>query len=140
MASVKSKFIFMKITGKMFGMLLGIMFLSSSALISCNNDDDPADNDIFVGTYDGHISYDNGDGEPIYAGDGSVTVVKAGNNYNFLFSNGIPDITGVEFEKNGETIINVGNTDFHYIRVTANTLQILYTENEDDVWTANCTR
>lgn len=130
----------MKITGKMFGMLLGIMFFSSSALISCNNDDDPADNDIFVGTYDGPISYDNGDGEPIYAGDGSVTVVKAGNNYNFLFSNDIPDITGVEFERNGETIINVGNTDFHYIRVTANTLQILYTENEDDVWTANCTR
>lgn len=130
----------MKITGKMFGMLLGILIFSSFALVSCSNDDDPADNDIFVGTYDGPISYDNGDGEPIFVGDGSVTVVKAGNNYNFLFSNGIPDITGVQFQKNGTTLINVGNNESHYIRVTATSLQILYTENEDDVWTANCTR
>lgn len=131
----------MKITGKMFGMLLGILIFSSFAFVSCNNDDDsPADHDIFVGTYEGAIGYDNGDGEPIYAGNGRVTVVKAGNSYNFIFSNGIPDITGVEFESNGETLINVGNSEFHYIRVTANTLNILYTENEDDVWTANCTR
>ncbi|MFA7687216.1 MAG: hypothetical protein WCY25_05055 [Moheibacter sp.] len=131
----------MKTTGKMYGMLMGILLFSSFAFVSCNNDDDgPADNDIFVGTYDGQISYDNGDGEPIYAGDGSVTVVKVGNNYNFLFSNGIPDITGVEFESDGETLINVGWTETQYIRVTGSTLQILYRENGDDVWTANCSR
>src|SRR5690554_5589992 len=100
----------MKITGKMFGLMLGILIFSSFAFVSCSSDDDPADNDIFVGTYDGPISYDNGDGEPIYVANGSVTVVKAGNNYNFLFSNGIPDITGVQFQKNGNTLINVGNS------------------------------
>lgn len=130
----------MKITGKMFGMLLGILMFSSFAFVSCSDDDSPADNDIFVGTYDGTISYDNGDGDPIYAGNGSVTVVKAGNNYNFVFSNGIPDITGVEFERDGEMLVNVNSSDIQYIRVTASTLQILYTENEDDVWTANCER
>lgn len=130
----------MKITGKMFGMLLGILMFSSFAFVSCSDDDSPADSDIFVGTYDGTISYDNGDGEPIYAGNGSVTVVKAGNNYNFVFSNGIPEITGVEFERDGEMIVNVNSSDIQYIRVTASTLQILYTENEDDVWTANCSR
>lgn len=130
----------MKITGKMFGMLLGILMFSSFAFVSCSDDDSPADNDIFVGTYDGTISYDNGDGDPIYAGNGSVTVVKAGNNYNFVFSNGIPDITGVEFERDGETLVSIGSNESQYIRVTANSLNILHIENGDDVWTADCTR
>lgn len=130
----------MKRRGKMLGWILALLFVTSLTAISCSDDESPAEHDVFVGTYDGTISYDNGDGEPIYAGNGSVTVVKAGNNYNFVFSNGIPDITGVEFESDGETLINIGATEFQYIRVTAGTLQILYTENENDVWTANCTR
>ncbi len=130
----------MKITGKMFSLLMAFVFVTSLGFLSCSDDDDsPANNDIFVGTYDGTISYDNGDGEPIYAGNGSVTVVKVGNNYNFVFSNDIPDITGVEFESNGETLINVGNNEFHYIRVTASSLQILYTEG-NEIWRADCTR
>lgn len=129
----------MKITGKMFGMLLGIVMISSFGFISCSDDDSPADNDIFVGTYNGSVSYSNGE-ENISADDGNVRVVKVGDNYNFLFSNGIPDITGVEFENDGETLVSVGSNEFQYIRVTANSLQILYTQNENDVWTANCTR
>ena len=129
----------MKITGKMFGMLMGILMISSFAFVSCSDDDSPADNDIFVGTYDGDVSYTNGESNTSDE-NGSVTVVKVGDNYRFDFSNGIPSITGVEFERNGETLINIGDNELHYIRVTANSLQILYTENENDVWTANCTR
>lgn len=129
----------MKITGKMFGMLLGILIFSSFAFVSCSDDDSPADSDIFVGTYRGDISYTNGESNTSDE-NGRVTVVKVGNNYNFEFSNGIPAITGVEFERDGEMIVNVNSSSIQYIRVTASTLQILYTENENDVWTANCTR
>src|SRR5690606_33845414 len=106
--SVILKLNFMKITGKMFGMLLGILIFSSFAFVSCSSDDDsPADSDIFVGTYRGDVSYSNGESNTSDE-NGRVTVVKVGNNYNFEFSNGIPSITGVEFERDGETLINVG--------------------------------
>lgn len=129
----------MKMTGKMFGMLLGILVFSSFAFVSCSDDDSPADNDIFVGTYDGFVSYSNGESNTSEE-NGKVTVVKVGNNYNFNFSNSIPSITGVEFERDGEMLVNVNSSDIQYIRVTASTLQILYTENDNDVWTANCSR
>jgi len=129
----------MKINGKMFGMLLGILIFSSFAFVSCSDDDSPADNDIFVGTYDGFVSYTNGESVTTEE-NGFVRVVKVGNNYNFLFSNGIPEISGVEFERDGETLVSIGADESNYIRVTAHSLDILHIENENDVWTANCTR
>lgn len=119
--------------------LLGLFVVTSLFMISCSDDDSPADNDIFVGKYNGFVAYSNGESNTEES-NGWVEVVKIGSKYNFLFSNGIPEITGVEFDSNGETLLNVGATEFQYIRVTAGTLDILYTENVDDVWRANCTR
>ena len=131
----------MKTTRKMFSLMMVLLFVTSLGFVSCNNDDDaPQDSDIFVGQYTGQISYSNGDDEPIGPVNGNVEVVKVGDNYNFLFGEGIPDITGVEFESDGEVLINVGNNEAQFIRVTANSLEIFYTENENDVWTADCTR
>jgi len=130
----------MKTTVKMFGLMTMVLLVISLGFVSCNNDDDsPAEHDIFVGKYTGDISYTHGE-DHTATNDGSVEVVKVGNNYNFLFSNQIPNITGVEFESDGETLINVGNTASQYIRVTAHSLQILYTDGDDEVWTADCTR
>lgn len=129
----------MKRRGKMLGWVLAFLFVTSLTAISCSDDDSPANNDIFVGKYNGFVSYSNGESNTTEE-NGWVEVVKVGNNYNFIFSNGIPEITGVQFESDGETLINVGATEFQYIRVTASTLQILYTEDVNDVWTANCTR
>lgn len=128
----------MKVRGKMLGWLFAVLF-ASSLMISCSDDDSPADSDIFVGKYDGFVSYTNGESSTVEE-NGWVQVVKVGNNYNFLFSNDIPEITGVEFESDGEVLINVGANETQLIRVTANTLQIGYQENENDIWTANCTR
>lgn len=128
----------MKVRGKMLGWLFAVLF-ASSLMISCSDDDSPADSDIFVGRYDGFVSYTNGESSTVEE-NGWVQVVKVGNNYNFLFSNDIPEITGVEFESDGEVLINVGANETQLIRVTANTLQIGYQENENDIWTANCTR
>lgn len=128
----------MKVKGNMLGLLFAILF-ASSWMISCSDDDSPADSDVFVGRYEGFVSYSNGESNTTDE-NGYVQVVKVGEHYNFLFSNGIPDLTGVQFESDGEVLINIGATETQLIRVTANSLQIAYAENGNDVWTANCTR
>ncbi len=126
----------MKNVLKIFGVFC-IAFLA----FSCSKDDDPANNDLFVGTYNGPISY-AADGENISVDDGAVTVVKTGNNYYFRFSDGIPDLTGVEFENDGDNVLV--NVDFEdgvqYIRITASTLRMLYTKDGNKTWTADCDR
>ncbi|MFD2921619.1 hypothetical protein ACFS6H_18010 [Terrimonas rubra] len=119
--------------------VLAIALLTVSLFTSCKKDDDPADNDLFVGTYRGSVSY-NTDGETISKDNGSVTVVKIGSKYNFAFSDGIPDITGVEFAKeNDNTYINIGGDATSYIRINASTLKILYVK-DGKRWGADCTR
>jgi len=129
----------MKTTGKMFSLLMAVLFITSLGFVSCSDDDSPADSDIFVGKYEGFVSYSNGESNTEET-EGWVEVVKVGNNYNFVFSNSIPEITGVEFENHNGVLTNVGATETQLIRVTASSLQIIYTENENDTWTANCTR
>lgn len=119
--------------------VLAIVLLTVSLFSSCKKDDDPADNDLFVGTYRGNISY-VADGESISKADGSVTVVKVGSKYNFAFSDGIPDINGIEFAKDGDnTYINIGSSETSYIRITASSLDIFYLK-DGKRWDADCTR
>lgn len=114
-----------------------IMAISS---VSCSKNDDPADNDLFVGTYKGHISYTDADGKKS-ANDGSVTVVKAGGEYYFRFSDGIPDLKGVRFKKDGDhTLVNVDLKEgLHIVRIDASSLTIFYTK-DNKLWTANAKR
>ena len=116
---------------------LSIVAFSS---ISCSKKDDPADNDLFVGTYKGEISFLKGE-EKKSVENGSVTVVKTGNDYYFRFSDGIEDLKGVSFKKEGDN--NLVNVDFQdglkIIRITASSLYILYT-TDGKTWTANAKR
>ena len=122
--------------------LVSVICLSLVAFscISCSENDDPADNDLFVGTYKGSISYLKGNEKKSFD-NGSVTVVKAGNDYYFRFSDGIEDLKGVSFKKEGDN--NLVNVDFQdglkIIRITASSLYILYT-TDGKTWTANATR
>lgn len=125
----------MKKIAKIFGLLALVMFVFTS----CSKDDDPADNDLFIGTYKGSVSYVS-DGETKSSNDGSVLVTKVGSKYNFIFSNGIPNINGVEFKQDTDNMyINVGGDATSYIRINANTLKILYL-SDGKMWTANCSR
>ena len=108
--------------------------------ISCSKNDDPADNDLFVGTYKGKISFLKGEEKKSFD-NGSVTVVKTGNDYYFRFSDGIEDLKGVSFKKEGDnTLLNVDFQDgVKYIKINASSLTMLYT-TEGKTWTANAKR
>ena len=79
--------------------IFGILCLSIFVFTACSDDDDPVNNDFFIGRYNGKVSYKSAD-ETKTSDNGHVQVVKVGDKYNFLFSDGIPNITGVEIEKN----------------------------------------
>lgn len=117
----------------------GVLLIASFVLLSCSKDDAPADNDLFVGTYNGTISYLT-PGETKSTDNGKVTVVKVGNHYDFVFSDGIPDLKGVQFKKDGDhTVITVDDDASKFIRITASKLSIIYTKDLA-VWTADCNR
>lgn len=118
--------------------ILSLFILGMILFTSCSKDDNPADNDFFVGTYKGDISYKNGD-KTIVDEDGKVTVTKLGDSYNFIFGSGIPDINGVKFEKSGDnTYVSIGN-GFTGIKINAGNLNMLVTK-DGQTWTANANR
>ena len=108
--------------------------------ISCSKNDDPADNDLFVGTYKGKISFLKGEEKKSFE-NGSVTVVKTGNDYYFSFSDGIEDLKGVSFKKEGDNrLVNIDFEDgVKYIKIDASSLTMLYT-TDGKTWTANAKR
>ena len=108
--------------------------------ISCSKNDDPADNDLFVGIYKGKISFLKGEEKKSFD-NGSVTVVKTGNDYYFRFSDGIEDLKGVSFKKEGDNrLVNIDFEDgVKYIKIDASSLTMLYT-TDGKTWTANAKR
>ncbi len=130
---MKSKMKFLSM--KFLGALLVAMFVFA---IGCSKDDDPADNDFFVGTYNGTITFNDGT-QTTTDEDGRVTVVKVGDTYTFDFGTGIPNITGVKFEKKDDnTYVSIGS-GITGITITASTLKMLVS-NSSGTWTADCTR
>lgn len=125
---------------KYLGALL--IFFSLVSLTSCSRDDDPADNDFFAGTYKGKVTYRDGLNTNISVDAGSVFVTKiaSGTKYNFTFSNSIPALNGIEFEKKGDnSLVMIGSTATSYIRIDNNKLEMFYTK-DGKIWTANATR
>lgn len=114
------------------------MLISSLAIISCSKDDDPKDNDLFVGTYKGAVSYKKGD-EVKKIDDGRVTVIKVNDKYTFDFSDGIPSIKDVEFEEGKGFRLKIGIGDTSVIKIDQGNLTIMYI-SDGATWTANCKR
>ncbi|NLI72400.1 MAG: hypothetical protein GX361_06665 [Bacteroidales bacterium] len=113
--------------------LLTVFALSFS---SCSKD--PADVDLFVGKYKGFVSYAKGI-EIKTNPEGSVTVTKVGNTYSFFFSDAIPNITGVKFEKkDSNTYVSIGS-GLTGITITGDKLDMTVMK-DGAVWKANCTR
>lgn len=129
----------MKNAFKILGALM--LLFTFMSISSCSKDDDPADNDFFAGTYKGSIAYKDNDND-IATDNGEVFVTKiaSGTKYNFRFSNGIPDLNGLEFQKQGDnTLVMVNSTALVYVRIDNNELKMLYTA-DGKTWRANCMR
>ncbi len=117
--------------------LLAVLSLGIIVLASCSKDDDPKDNDLFVGTYKGKVSYIDGD-ETISNDDGSVTVVKVGDSYTFNFSDGIPNIKDKKIKK-GENSFTLDWDEGSIITIDESNLTINMIK-DGAVWSANCKR
>lgn len=134
----------MKKTMKIFGLLL-LMVVASFTLVSCSNDDDPADNLFFVGSYEGKVGYSEGflAKNNIGLQDGKVTVVKAGDRYNFEFSGtdeDIPTLTGIKIEKGKNSSIKVeGLGEGQYINIDEKNLT-LFVQQDGKTWVAQAKR
>ncbi len=124
----------MKNTVKVIGALV---IVSLMFMVSCDKDTDPSETDLFVGTYEGDITFNDG-GETIIDDDGRVTVAKVGDTYSFIFGSGIPDITGVKFRAEEDTYVSVGE-GLTGITISANSLNMLVI-NDQGTWTADCSR
>jgi len=115
-----------------------LVIASLMVMVSCSKDDDPTNNDFFIGTYHGEISYSDGE-ETINDEDGRVTVTKVGDTYTFAFGTGIPNITGVQFEREGDnTYVSIGD-GVTGITIDEDSLHMLVT-NDEGTWTADCSR
>lgn len=119
--------------------ILGLLLITFIAFTSCSKDDDPADNDLFLGKYEGSVSFSSTDDEDVSEPNGSVTVTKVGNNYTFNFSNGIPTLGDITMEKGDNNTLVFSDGEIGTIRITASTLHIAY-NRDNRIWTADCSR
>ncbi|WP_291911540.1 hypothetical protein [Chitinophaga sp. CB10] len=118
---------------------IGVLLLTAFVFASCSKDTDPADVDVFAGTFKGKIGYHDAD-QNLSTDAGSVFVTKVGSRYDFRFSDGIPDLTGVEFEKKDDnTMVNIGSAGTGLITINKDKLVIGYTK-DGRTWTADCGR
>lgn len=120
--------------------ILSLLWVTLITFSACSKDDDPADNDLFIGKYEGSVFFSsNNEGDHnVPETEGSVTVAKVGNTYSFNFSDGIPSLGNIEMGK-GENNTLIFEDGFGAIRITASTLIIGYTK-DGRTWTANCKR
>ncbi|ERJ57265.1 hypothetical protein [Sphingobacterium paucimobilis] len=127
----------MKTTFKILSLLLITVFMATS----CSKDDDPADNDLFIGKYEGTISFKdtNDKDKDVSSTEGSVTVTKVGDNYSFNFSNGIPTIKDISMKKGDNNTIMFSDNGIGTITVTASKLSIAFTR-DGQAWLADCKR
>ncbi len=118
---------------------IAVLLFSAFVMTSCSKDTDPADVDVFAGTFRGSISYKDAE-KDITQANGSVFVTKVNARYNFRFSDGIPDLTGVEFQKKDDnTLVSVGSDGTGLITINKDKLVIGFNRNGRN-WTADCGR
>ncbi|RPD39364.1 hypothetical protein [Chitinophaga barathri] len=119
--------------------IVGVLLLSAFLISSCSKDTDPADVDVFAGTFRGKIGYTDAE-KNISQDNGSVFVTKVGSRYDFRFSDGIPDITNVEFsKKDANTMVSVGGSGTGLITINKDKLVIGFSRDGRN-WSADCGR
>lgn len=116
-----------------------MLLITVFAFTACSKDDDPTDNSLFVGKYEGTVRYSEGLSEIKSNTNGSVTVAKVGDTYNFNFSDAIPSLNGIKMKKGEGNVIILEDGAFGSISISASELSINYTK-DGKTWFANCDR
>ena len=119
--------------------ILSLLLITVFAFTACSKDDDPTDNSLFVGKYEGTVRYSEGLSEIKSNTNGSVTVAKVGDTYNFNFSDAIPSLNGIKMKKGEGNVIILEDGEFGSISISASELSINYTK-DGKTWFANCDR
>ena len=119
--------------------MLSLLFIALLTFSSCSKDDDPTDNSLFIGKYEGTVRYNEGADEIKSSTTGSVTVAKIGDTYNFNFSDGIPSLNGIKMKKGDGNIIILEDGTLGSISISASNLDIAYTK-DGKTWFADCKR
>jgi hypothetical protein len=119
--------------------ILSLLFITVFTFSSCSKDDDPTDNDLFIGTYEGTVRYIEGVEEINSSVNGSVRVAKVGDTYNFNFSDGIPSLNGIKMKDGEGNMIIFEDGALGTISISASKLNISYTK-DGETWFANCDR
>lgn len=119
--------------------ILSLLLITVFAFTACSKDDDPTDNSLFVGKYEGSVRYSEGLSEIKSNTNGSVTVAKVGDTYNFNFSDAIPSLNGIKMKKGEGNVIILEDGAFGSISISASELSINYTK-DGKTWFANCDR
>ncbi|TCV12857.1 hypothetical protein EDC17_102226 [Sphingobacterium alimentarium] len=119
--------------------ILSLLLITVFAFTACSKDDDPTDNSLFVGKYEGTVRYSEGLSEIKSNTNGSVTVAKVGDTYNFNFSDAIPSLNGIKMKKGEGNVIILEDGAFGSISISASELSINYTK-DGKTWFANCDR
>jgi len=118
---------------------VGVLLLSAFLFSACSKDTDPADVDVFAGTFKGKTGYIDANTN-INQDNGSVFVTKVGTRYDFRFADGIPDLTGVQFSKKDDnTMVSIGDAGSGLITITKDRLVIGFTRDGKS-WSADCGR
>lgn len=119
--------------------IISVLFISAVLFSACSKSTDPADSDIFAGTFRGKVGY-TADGKNVNQDNGSVFVTKVGTRYDFRFSDGIPDLTGIEFQKKDDnTMVSIGSSGTGLITINKDKLIIGFTR-DNKAWSADCNR
>lgn len=116
--------------------ILGILLFVVAVAASCDKNNNPSDDNLFAGQYQGTVSYSNPENNTnISTEEGQVTVVKIGNTYSFNFSNEIPGLKDIKMEKNQNILVSTNGA----ISIDESNLKIVYSD-DGKTWGASCSR
>jgi len=97
-------------------LILSLVSLTFFSFMSCDDDepmimDDGSTTSLpaaVVTTYEGDLVYTSATGEVITALDGEAEIRKSGSSYIIEFSDGVPDLTGLNFNNEDGSYATVG--------------------------------
>lgn len=120
---------------------IGVLILFWGSIASCRSVDSKFDiRENFTGKFTGEVEFHSPE-DSIWLENALVEVSYENEQHGIHFPSSIPSIYNIEFEDNGEVLMNVGADSLHLIRITKESLIVVYQdEDTEEFWSAKCLR